>query len=155
MMEKVRYCRQLEEGDFRGRTANFVLMILFSIFLIAMVAPFVHVHNFLGSALTFMMTYVWGRRNEDVKMSLLGLVTFNAPYLPWVMLSFSLLFGNPVAMDVIGIFVGHIYYYLEYIYPVIAQIRGWKIQRIMEPPRILHWLCGTLDDRFGQHLHQD
>jgi len=150
----VRYCRLLEEGDFRGRTANFVLMLFFGIFLIAMVAPFVQAHNFLGSALTFMMTYVWGRRNEDVKMSVFGLITFTAPYLPWVMLSFSLLFGNPVSMDIIGIFVGHTYYYLEFIYPAIADIRGWKLKRIMEPPRLLHWLCGTFDEP-AQHVHQD
>jgi len=149
----VRYCRLLEEGDFRGRTANFVLMLFFGIFLIAMVAPLVQVHNFLGSALTFMMTYVWGRRNEDVRMSVFGLITFKAPYLPWVMLSFSLLFGNPVSMDVIGIFVGHTYYYLEFIYPAIADIRGWKLKRIMEPPRVLHWLCGTFEP--AQHVHQD
>ena len=54
---QVRYCRLLEEGDFRGKTVNFVLMLFFGIFLIAMVAPLIHTHNFLGSALTFMMTY--------------------------------------------------------------------------------------------------
>jgi len=157
----VRYCRLLEEGDFRGKTANFVLMLFFGIFLIAMVAPLIRAHNFLGSALTFMMTYVWGRRNPDVKMSVFGLVTFTAPYLPWVMLAFSLLFGNPVSMDVIGICVGHTYYYLEFVYPAIAEIRGWRVKRIMEPPRVLHWLCGTFDDlpvnqaQQQQHLHQE
>lgn len=59
----VRYSRLLEEGDFRGRRANFLYMLLFGVVLMTMVAPFVSVH-FLGSALTFMMTYVWGRRNE-------------------------------------------------------------------------------------------
>jgi len=59
----VRYCRLLEEGDFRGRAADFVWMLSFGVALMTMVAPFVSV-NFLGSSLTFMMTYVWGRRNE-------------------------------------------------------------------------------------------
>ena len=121
-------------------------MLFFGIFLIVMVAPLIRVHNFLGSALTFMMTYVWARQNPDVKMNVFGLLTFNAPYLPWVMLAFSLLLGNPVSMDVIGIFVGHTYYYLEFVYPVIAGIRGWRVKRIMEPPRVLHWLCGTFDE---------
>jgi Derlin-2/3 len=79
---QVRYSRLLEEGDFRGRTANYVLMLLFGIACISIVAVYTHVH-FLGSALTFMMVYVWGRRNEDVKMSFLGFFQFNAPYLPW------------------------------------------------------------------------
>merc|ERR1711971_874532 len=79
----VRYSRLLEEGDFRGRTANYVMMLLFGVAIISLVASYINVH-FLGSALTFMMTYVWGRRNEDVKMSFLGFLQFNAPYLPWV-----------------------------------------------------------------------
>jgi Derlin-2/3 len=143
----VRYSRLLEEGDFRGRTANFVLLIFFGIFLIATVAPFLQAHNFLGSALTFMMTYIWGRRNEDVKMSVFGLITFSAPYLSWVMLTFSVLMGNSITMDVLGIFVGHMYYFFEYVYPVMAEIRGWRVKRIMEPPRVLKWICG---DEYGE-----
>ena len=67
-----------------------------------LVASYINVH-FLGSALTFMMVYVWGRRNEEVKMSFLGVFSFNAPYLPWVMLTFSVLIGNAITMDLIGI----------------------------------------------------
>jgi len=151
----VRYCRLLEEGDFRGRTANFLLMIIFAITMIIIIAPFARVHTFLGSALTFMMTYVWGRRNEDVKMSMFGVLTFTAPYLPWVMLIFTFMVGNPITMDIIGILVGHTYYFLEYVYPAVADIRGWTCKRIMEPPKLLHWLCGTLPPPQYQHLHQD
>ena len=42
-------------------------------------------------------TAVWGYLNEHVRMSFLGLFNFNAPYLPWVLLFFSLLLGaSPV-----------------------------------------------------------
>ena len=44
-------------------------------------APLINVH-FLGSSLAFMMVYVWGRCNENVRMSFLGLFPFTAPYLP-------------------------------------------------------------------------
>jgi len=154
----VRYSRLLEEGDFRGRTSNYVLMLLFGISCISIVAVYTHVH-FLGSALTFMMVYVWGRRNPDVKMSMLGFFQFNAPYLPWVMLTFSLVLGNSITMDIIGICVGHGYYFFEFVYPIVADVRGWKHRRVFEPPAILKWLCGDLDYRLGQqeevHLHQD
>ena len=80
----VRYCRMLEEGDYRGKPAHFVMFILFGVTIMTLlVGPFVSVH-FLGSSLTFMMVYVWGRRNEDVRMSFMGLFPFTAPYLPWV-----------------------------------------------------------------------
>jgi Derlin-2/3 len=92
----------LEEGDFRGRTANFVLMLIFGIVLMTVVASYVGVH-FLGSALKIMMVYVWGGRNEGVNMSFLGFFTFNASYIAWVMLGFSILLGNAATIDLIGI----------------------------------------------------
>eukprot|EP00475_Leptophrys_vorax_P030823 TRINITY_DN4646_c0_g1_i2.p1 TRINITY_DN4646_c0_g1~~TRINITY_DN4646_c0_g1_i2.p1 ORF type:complete len:185 (+),score=5.70 TRINITY_DN4646_c0_g1_i2:194-748(+) len=78
-----RYCKLLEETSFRGRTADFFFMLLFGGILLTLVAPFVNI-QFLGSSLTFMMVYVWGRRNPNVQMSFLGLFNFTAPYLPWV-----------------------------------------------------------------------
>jgi Derlin-2/3 len=65
-----------------------------------------------------------------------------APYLPYVMLTFSVLLGNSVTIDLIGIAVGHCYYFLEYVYPVIADVRGWRVRKIMQPPAVLDWLCG-------------
>lgn len=162
-------------------------MLLFGIVNIAGYASYSGI-NFLGSALTFMMTYIWGRRNEDVKMSFLGfcksvdrgvlicgcccvvtfcntrlanaalfsfhsIVTFNAPYIPWVMLTFSVLLGNSVTTDLIGIAVGHMYYFLEYVYPVVAEVRGWPIKRILEPPAWLHWLCGSYQQEQVRHEH--
>lgn len=148
----VRHCRMLEEGDFRGRTAHFVLMILFGIAIMTVLAPFFKL-QFLGNSLILMVVYVWGKRNEDTRMNIFGIFSFTAPYLPWVMMAFSALRGNPVKNDIIGIFVGHCFYFLEYIYPVVADIRGWKVKKVMEPPQILHWLCGTYPE--FAHLHQD
>jgi Derlin-2/3 len=125
-------------------------MLIFGVVLMTLVASYVGVH-FLGSALTFMMVYVWGRRNDDVKMSFLGFFTFNAPYIPWVMLGFSVLLGNAVTIDLIGIVVGHLYYFLEYVYPVLAEVRGWPIKRVMEPPALLHWLCGSYQPEQVRH----
>ncbi|TYZ58255.1 hypothetical protein PybrP1_007932 [[Pythium] brassicae (nom. inval.)] len=166
----------LEEGSFRGRTADFVYMILLGATAMILVAPFVSIH-FLGSPLTFMMVYLWGRRNEHVRMSFLGLFPFTAPYLPWVMLSFSILLGNSATTDLIGIVVGHIYYFFEDVYPTIATIRGWKNQRPFATPRLLKYIFDTRptapagenimddlaqnivldgeDERAGEHPHND
>jgi len=35
-------------------------------------------------------------------MNFFGLLTFNAPYLPWVLLAFSLLLGNSISVDLLG-----------------------------------------------------
>lgn len=62
-----RYCRLLEEGTFRGRSGDFFWMLVFGAAALVAVAPFVNI-QFLGSSLTFMMVYVWGRRNRYVNM---------------------------------------------------------------------------------------
>ena len=72
---------------------------------------------FLGHAFTIMLVYVWSRQNEHVLMSFFGLFHFHAPYLPWVLFGFSFILGNSILVDLLGIAVGHIYYYLETICP--------------------------------------
>lgn len=158
----VRYCRLLEEGaDFRGKTEDFVWMLLFGATLMTIIAPFVSVH-FLGSSLTFMMVYVWGRRNEHVRMSFLGLFPFTAPYLPYVLLVFSVLLGNPVTIDLIGIAIGHTYYFLKFVFPVLADIREWRVRSLIATPAILRYLMSTRELHLAQqpqvfdaHEHED
>ena len=91
---------------------------------------------FAGQAFTLMLVYVWARRNPFVRMNFFGLLTFQAPYLPYVLLGFSLLLGNSVSVDLLGMAVGHTYYYLEDIFP--NQPGGWQI---IKTPQILKVLC--------------
>jgi hypothetical protein len=93
--------------------------------------------NFLGSSLTFVLVYVWARRNPFIPMTFLGLFNFSAPFLPWVLLGFSLLLSNSVPYgDVLGIIVGHAYYFLEDVYPGTSGRRPLKtpawFQHLME-----------------------
>lgn len=111
-----RYCRMLEEGSFRGRTADFCFMFFFGGTLMIIIALFVNL-LFLGQAFTIMLVYIWSRRNPYVRMNFFGLLNFQAPYLPWVLLAFSLLLGNAIMVDLMGIAVGHIYYFLEDVFP--------------------------------------
>ncbi|XP_066871844.1 derlin-3 isoform X13 [Kogia breviceps] len=40
-----------------------------------------------------------------------------APFLPWALMGFSMLLGNSILVDLLGIVVGHIYYFLEDVFP--------------------------------------
>ncbi|KAB0406267.1 hypothetical protein E2I00_014312, partial [Balaenoptera physalus] len=102
-----RYCRMLEEGSFRGRTADFVFI----------------------------------RRNPYVRMNFFGLLNFQAPFLPWVLMGFSLLLGNSIIVDLLGIAVGHIYFFLEDVFP--NQPGGI---RILKTPSILKAIFDTPDE---------
>jgi Derlin-2/3 len=109
----------LEEGSFRGRTGDFFFLWLFcASFLVVTIPPplllllatcflprcldtkqaiqgimyFIPKAPsllFLAPSLAFAVVYVWSRRNKNVTMSFLGLFTFTAPYLPWVILGFG------------------------------------------------------------------
>ncbi|XP_017778046.1 PREDICTED: derlin-2 [Nicrophorus vespilloides] len=134
MIFTYRYCRMLEEGSFRSRTADFVMMFFIGGISMILFAFFVDL-LFLGQAFTIMLVYVWSRRNPFVRMNFFGIINFHAPYLPWVLFGFSLLLGNPVYVDLMGIAVGHIYYFLEDVFP--NQPGGF---RILRTPQFLKYL---------------
>ena len=50
--------------------------------------------------------YVWGRRHQYVNLSFLGIFNFTAPYLPWVLLGFSIVLGSSPVVDLLGMVVG-------------------------------------------------
>ena len=133
-----RYCRLLEEGTFRGRSGDFFWMLLFGAASLNAVAPFVNI-QFLGSSLTFMMVYVWGRRNKNVNMSFLGLFAFTAPYLPWVLLAFSAALGSSPTTDLLGVASGHAFYFLNDVYPTMTD------RRLLRTPRVVKRAFGQDD----------
>lgn len=57
---------------------------------------------FLGQALMAMLVYVWSRRSPHVRVNFFGLLNFQAPFLPWALMGFSLLLGNSVVTDLLG-----------------------------------------------------
>ncbi|CAD6215855.1 GSCOCG00000671001-RA-CDS [Cotesia congregata] len=132
MIFTYRYCRMLEEGPFRGRTADFVMMFIFGGVCMIIFAFFVNL-LFLGHAFTLMLVYVWSRRTPFVRMNFFGLLNFRAPFLPWVLLGFSLLLGNVIWVDLVGMAVGHMYYFAEDVFP--NQVGGGF--RIIKTPQIL------------------
>eukprot|EP01084_Bolivina_argentea_P072287 131265_1 len=131
-----RYSRRLEEETFAGRTGDFVYMIILGSILMLFAAPIVSI-PFLGSSLTFMLVYIWSKRNPWTQLQFIGLMNFTAPWLPWVLLGLSLLLGHDVTADLLGIVVGHCYYFTKWIYPEITHPN--KIQ-LIQTPRWIQYL---------------
>ncbi|TPX68581.1 hypothetical protein SpCBS45565_g03041 [Spizellomyces sp. 'palustris'] len=132
----VRYSRMLEEGSFRGRTADFLWFLLFGMLATIGMSPLLPARTsipFLSSPLTFMLVYVWSRRNAFIRMNFLGIFTFTAPYLPWVLLGFTILLNNQwPAGDLMGLAVGHVYYFLDDVYPRMEISDGRRLLRAPE-----------------------
>lgn len=69
------------------------------------------------------MVYVWSRRNKYVNMNFMGLFNFTAPYLPWVLLVFSVMLGHSPKVDLMGLLVGAPIHSCIYIHPYSLYIR--------------------------------
>ncbi|KAF2474152.1 derlin-1.1 [Lindgomyces ingoldianus] len=111
-----RYSRLLEESSGRS-PAHFSWLLTFASTLLLCMAPMLSM-AFLGTALSSTLIYIWSRKNPDTMLSFLGLVVFRAPYLPWVLLCFSLIMHGTVPKDeMCGIVVGHIWYFFNDVYP--------------------------------------
>ncbi|GER25140.1 DERLIN-1 [Striga asiatica] len=114
-----RYGVQLENGPFARRTSDFIWMMLFGglSLLVLSFIPFLW-SAFLGVSLIFMLVYVWSREFPNATVSFYGLVSFRAFYLPWTMLFLDVIFGSPILPDLLGIVVGHLYYFLTVLHPL-------------------------------------
>jgi Derlin-2/3 len=98
-------------------------MLLFGAISMLMISAWVYNFVFLSHSLVIMVVYIWSRRNPNEHLNLLGLFTISAPYLAYVMLGFTALLGGGVsaaAIDIVGIVVGHVYWFLADIWPAVT-----------------------------------
>ncbi|KAK9292884.1 hypothetical protein L1049_020865 [Liquidambar formosana] len=100
----LKYGVSLERGPFDKRTADYVWMLIFgALSLLVMAAvPFLYT-PFMGTSLVFMIVYVWGREfaNERINSIWPGLTE-----------------GLPLKPCILGMVVGHLYYFLTVLYPL-------------------------------------
>lgn len=126
-----RYSRLLEESS--GRPAQFSWLLLYAMACLIMLSPLVSM-PFLGHPLSSTLVYIWSRRNPDTRLSFLGLLVFTAPYLPWVLMAFSLALHGTIPKDeIMGVVIGHVWYYFNDVFP---PLHGGS--RPFDPPM---WWC--------------
>ena len=71
---------------------------------------------FLSSPLAYVPIYFWSRRHPSTPISLFGLVTITAPYLPFALVAFSWLLSGTwraAASDLVGCAVGHVGWFIR------------------------------------------
>ena len=128
-----RYSRLLESASTLATFSYLLAYATTALLTLSTVAPkWLGLSNtpFLSSALSSTLVYIWSRRNPDTPLSFLGLLVFTAPYLPWVLMLFSLLMHGSVPKDeILGCLVGHVYYFFADVWPGI-----YEGSRPMEPP---------------------
>jgi Derlin-2/3 len=109
----VRYTKELEIRRFEGRTADFLWAMLFMGALQAAVAYVLGGIPFLSQAMLSALVYLWSREHADTVLSVFGLFNVQGFYWPWVLVALRVLMGGSPIDDLVGIFSGHVYYFLE------------------------------------------
>ncbi|GAA99539.1 uncharacterized protein L969DRAFT_408187 [Mixia osmundae IAM 14324] len=142
----MRYSKMIEENAFHGRKADYLWMLLISATLLLILSP-LSPSPFLSSPLSFTLVYLWSRLNPNVRLSLFGLITITAPYLPYALVAFSWVLSsswNGVVGDLLGIAVGHTYFFLSQIWSKerSSNKRNWLatptlLTRLLDGPQAL------------------
>ena len=116
MLTFYRHSSQLEQGDFLGRTADYAWMLL-----VCLPALWLGSYVLRLSVLTpsFMMVviYYWSKKYPDQVMSFMFGLRFLGVNLPWVLCAFHVLLGGSPLPDLLGIAVGHIFWFITCVLP--------------------------------------
>jgi Derlin-2/3 len=110
----VRYGKELESKRFEGRAGDMLWFMAFCglvmqvvVWLMGSGVPF------LAQSMLSSLVYLWSREYAEQIISIFGLFNVQAFYFPWVLCAMHKLMGGSPVPDLIGIFAGHVYYFLE------------------------------------------
>ncbi len=77
--------------------------------------------------------YVWCQLNRDTIVSFWFGTQFKAIYLPWVLVAFNLIVKGGGMSELLGIAVGHLYFFLMFKYP-----QDYSGPQLLSTPSILY-----------------
>jgi len=89
--------------------------------------------------LTCCILYLWSKRNPNARIQL-NFIPIQGQYLPFAHIGFSFLMDNRVPIEILhGFAIGHLYYYLIHVLPIILG------RPVLTTPRFLQLLLGGGD----------
>jgi Derlin-2/3 len=124
----VQFSKQYEKGGpfntgAGGGTADYFFALLFAMVTMVTTAPIVRkylmpVSTLYTKNLVFFVLYIWSKKNPTAQANIWG-IPIPAIYMPFAYLGLSMFMGNPIHYMIHGIAVGHIYYFLVDVIPVV------------------------------------
>ncbi|CAK9295226.1 unnamed protein product [Gordionus sp. m RMFG-2023] len=126
------YSVQLETGTYDRRPADYLYMLMFNWLSLVIIGLLSRVMLLLDP-MVLSMLYIWCQLNKDVIVSFWFGTQFKAIYLPWVLAAFNMILQGSAMSEILGILVGHLYFFLKFKYP---QEMGGR--SFLETPNILY-----------------
>lgn len=109
------YSIRLEQDVFQRRPGDYIWMLTIC-WAITMVCAYFFNLMIVGPILSMAILYTWSSANKDMIVSFYFGTQFPAMYLPWALFGFNILLGGSGMMELMGIFVGHVYFYFKFMH---------------------------------------
>jgi Derlin-2/3 len=113
-------CQRYEANPFNtgagGNTADFLWMVLLSMATLLVIAFYFDM-MVISEPMMYVILYVWSRREPDTISNIFGF-KFKSLYLPWAYIAMRLVMGGSITEPLVGIAVGHLFYFFAEVFPV-------------------------------------
>lgn len=136
-----RCSKRLEEHTFRNKTADYIYFLLVGIVVMTCYGAVAGFTTHSRSFLT-MLLYIWSRYNQNVVLLVFGFVPMKAPYITWFFVLFDILVGKSIQADILGIVLGHAFYFFHDIYPKLPLSKG---KQLLKTPAFLTKVVSLLN----------
>lgn len=110
------YSSRLETSTFNGKPADYIFCLTFLWFCNVLVGSILSL-PVLMDAMILSAMYIWCQLNKETMMSFWFGMQFKAMYMPWVILLFNWILSGSFLVQLCGILVGHLYFFLVFKYP--------------------------------------
>mmetsp|Transcript_12595 Transcript_12595/g.12671 ORF Transcript_12595/g.12671 Transcript_12595/m.12671 type:complete len:135 (+) Transcript_12595:126-530(+) len=111
--------RSLEQNMTR---VDYLYFVIVTYMFLLLCAPIFHL-RYLSDGLFMAITYLYSKRNRYGRFHLMWIpIAISTTYMPWV-----LLLLNFDAASIIGIAIGHIYYFFEDVFPRLRSGIGFRL----------------------------
>uniref|UniRef100_A0A182PG21 sn-1-specific diacylglycerol lipase ABHD11 n=1 Tax=Anopheles epiroticus TaxID=199890 RepID=A0A182PG21_9DIPT len=110
------YSLRLETDHYKQKPGDYMYMLFFN-WILCVIVGLVMELPILMDPMVLSVLYVWCKLNKDVIVNFWFGMRFKAMYLPWVLLGMNMILSSGSIFSLVGIFVGHAYYFLKFSYP--------------------------------------
>ncbi|ORC85997.1 uncharacterized protein TM35_000311830 [Trypanosoma theileri] len=130
----VMYSNYNEKFDYDGKSGDYLWMWLFMITAVTVLGLLIPLY-ITSSALMMGLCWVFCKRHPEMRMTLF-VFEFRANTFPWVLLVFHVIMGGGFVEDIVGIIIGHLYYFVKDILPEtqgvqLLQTPAWFLRYVM------------------------
>lgn len=126
------YSTRLESGVFDGRPADYLFLLIFNWICLIIIGLLTSM-PLLMNPMILSVLYIWCQFNKDQIVQFWFGTQFKAMYLPWVLLAFNMIIAGGGWSELIGILVGHVYFFVMFKYP-----QDFGGRQILSTPSILY-----------------